>query len=41
MMPTIPNDSPLELSPGLTVRGIRPPLRLRDFKLIAFDMDPR
>ena len=39
MMPTIPNDSPLELSPGLTVRGIRPPLRLRDFKLIAFDMD--
>ena len=38
-MPTIPNDSPLELSPGLTVRGIRPPLRLRDFKLIAFDMD--
>ena len=39
MMPTIPNDSPLELSPGLTVRGLRPPLRLRDFKLIAFDMD--
>ena len=39
MMPTIPNDSPLELSPGLTARGIRPPLRLRDFKLIAFDMD--
>ena len=39
MTPTIPNDSPLELSPGLTVRGIRPPLRLRDFKLIAFDMD--
>ncbi|AVO36033.1 phosphoserine phosphatase SerB [Ottowia oryzae] len=38
-MPTIPNDSPLELSPDLTVRGIRPPLRLRDFKLIAFDMD--
>lgn len=39
MTPTTPNDSPLELSPGLTVRGIRPPLRLRDFKLIAFDMD--
>ena len=39
MMPTIPNDSPLELSPGLTVRGIQPPLRLREFKLIAFDMD--
>ncbi|WP_448251034.1 phosphoserine phosphatase SerB [Ottowia oryzae] len=39
MTPTSPNDSPLELSPGLTARGIRPPLRLRDFKLIAFDMD--
>ena len=39
MTPTTPNDSPLELSPGLTARGIRPPLRLRDFKLIAFDMD--
>ena len=39
MTPTTPNDSPLELSPGLTVRGIPPPLRLRDFKLIAFDMD--
>ena len=39
MTPTSPNDSPLELSPGLTVRGLRPPLRLRDFKLIAFDMD--
>ena len=39
MTPTTPNDSPLELSPGLTARGLRPPLRLRDFKLIAFDMD--
>ena len=28
-----------EISPGLTVRGITPPLNLRDFKLIAFDMD--
>ncbi len=28
-----------EISPGLAVRGIRPPLRLHDFKLIAFDMD--
>ena len=29
----------LEFSPGLTVRGCTPPLRLEDFKLIAFDMD--
>ena len=28
-----------EISPGLVVRGVQPPLRLRDFKLIAFDMD--
>jgi phosphoserine phosphatase len=28
-----------ELSPGLQVAGITPPLRLSDFKLIAFDMD--
>lgn len=28
-----------EFSPGLTVTGITPPLRLSDFKLIAFDMD--
>ncbi|HRN74982.1 phosphoserine phosphatase SerB [Ottowia sp.] len=32
-------DCPRELSPGLVVRGITPPLALRDFKLIAFDMD--
>ncbi len=25
--------------PGLTIRGVTPPLRLRDFGLIAFDMD--
>jgi len=31
--------SPQEISPGLVVRGITPPLRLSDFKLIAFDMD--
>lgn len=31
--------NPAEISPGLTVRGFTPPLRLRDFKLIAFDMD--
>ncbi len=30
------NPSPL---PGLQVRGITPPLRLQDFRLIAFDMD--
>ena len=28
-----------EFAPGLTVRGLTPPLRLADFKLIAFDMD--
>jgi len=28
-----------EASPGLFTRGITTPLRLRDFKLIAFDMD--
>jgi phosphoserine phosphatase len=33
------NPSATELSPGLTLRGITPPLSLRDFKLIAFDMD--
>lgn len=26
-------------APGLTVRGFTPPLKLRDFRLIAFDMD--
>ncbi|MES2941191.1 MAG: phosphoserine phosphatase SerB [Pseudomonadota bacterium] len=31
--------SPRELSPGLVVQGITPPLSLKDFKLIAFDMD--
>ncbi len=29
----------VEFAPGLLLRGIEPPLRLRDFKLIAFDMD--
>jgi phosphoserine phosphatase len=28
-----------ELSPGLVIQGFTPPLRLGDFKLIAFDMD--
>jgi phosphoserine phosphatase len=30
---------PVEFTPGLTLRGVTPPLRLRDFHLIAFDMD--
>ena len=28
-----------EFAPGLVIRGITPPLKLSDFKLIAFDMD--
>lgn len=28
-----------EISPGLVIRGLNPPLSLRDYKLIAFDMD--
>ena len=28
-----------EISPGLVIRGLTPPLRLRDYKLISFDMD--
>ena len=31
--------STTELSPGLVIQGLAPPLRLSDFKLIAFDMD--
>ncbi|HMA09945.1 MAG TPA: phosphoserine phosphatase SerB [Ramlibacter sp.] len=31
--------NPTEFAPGLVVQGLRPPLRLRDFRLIAFDMD--
>lgn len=30
---------PTEFAPGLVVQGITPPLRLADYKLIAFDMD--
>jgi len=30
---------PTEHAPGLIVRGFTPPLRLADFKLVAFDMD--
>ena len=28
-----------EFAPGLFIRGIAPPLRLTDYKLVAFDMD--
>ena len=28
-----------EFAPGLVIRGFTPPLRLRDFGLVAFDMD--
>ena len=28
-----------EIFPGLVIQGVTPPLNLRDFKLIAFDMD--
>ncbi len=31
--------TPTEFAPGLTVQGFTPPLKLGDFKLIAFDMD--
>jgi len=31
--------APTEIAPGLTIQGFTPPLRLQDFKLIAFDMD--
>ena len=31
--------NPVELAPGLTLRGMVAPLRLADFRLIAFDMD--
>ena len=33
------SSSPTELAPGLVVQGIQPPLKLSDYKLIAFDMD--
>ena len=31
--------NPTEFAPGLRIAGITPPLRLTDYKLIAFDMD--
>jgi phosphoserine phosphatase len=33
------NTTPAFPSPGLVLRGVQSPLRLADFKLIAFDMD--
>lgn len=30
---------PFEFAPGLVVQGLQPPVQLRDFRLIAFDMD--
>ena len=33
------SQTPFEFAPGLVVQGITPPLRLADYKLIAFDMD--
>jgi phosphoserine phosphatase len=33
------NRATFALSPGLLVRGIAPPLRLSDYRLVAFDMD--
>jgi len=31
--------SATEISPGLVIQRVKPPLKLADFKLIAFDMD--
>lgn len=31
--------NPTEISPGLIIQGFTPPLKLANFKLIAFDMD--
>ena len=39
MTPAARSDKAREISPGLVLRGITPPLRLTDYKLIAFDMD--
>ncbi len=32
-------NTPIAIAPGLAVQGFTPPLKLSDFKLIAFDMD--
>ena len=34
----LPDDA-REIRPGLVLRGVQPPLRLSDYRLIAFDMD--
>jgi phosphoserine phosphatase len=34
-----PTATSREFAPGLALRGFEPPLRLSDFKLVAFDMD--
>ena len=34
-----PREGEHPVAPGLVIRGISPPLRLADFKLVAFDMD--
>ena len=31
--------SPVEHAPGLVLRGVTPPLRLGDFRLLVLDMD--
>lgn len=31
--------APTEFAPGLVIQGIQPPLSLRDYRLVAFDMD--
>ncbi len=36
---TIRHATPTEFAPGLVVQGITPPLALKNYKLIAFDMD--
>lgn len=38
-LPSANPAAPFEMAPGLVVQGITPPLKLSDFKLIAFDMD--
>jgi phosphoserine phosphatase len=39
MSPVDPALAAREIEPGLVIRQITPPLKLSDFKLIAFDMD--
>ena len=38
-MTEVPREGEHPVAPGLVIRGISPPLRLADFKLVAFDMD--